>query len=79
MEMVNPFEMTGESPLFNIATGKSVVSETENFLLNINVVGDRERNKFIDECRKGQRAMKKELRDRNVQLSQQKLEKKELH
>ena len=50
-EMVNPFEMTGESPLFNIATGKSVVSETENFLLNINVIGDRERNKFIDECR----------------------------
>ena len=28
-EMVNPFEMTGESPLFNIATGKSIMSVTE--------------------------------------------------
>ena len=28
-EMVNPFEMTGEIPLFNIATGKSIMSVTE--------------------------------------------------
>ena len=50
-EMVNPFEMTVESPLFNIATGKSVMSETEHFLLNTDFIGDRERNKFIDECK----------------------------
>ena len=47
-EMVNPFDVTGENMLFNISTGKSVKSETENFLLTINIIGDRERNKFID-------------------------------
>ena len=48
-EMVNPFEMTEESPLFNIVTGNSVMSETENFLLNIDLIGGRERNKVMDE------------------------------
>ena len=43
--------MTGESPLFNIATGKSVISKTEDVLLNIDIIGGRERNRFIDECR----------------------------
>ena len=75
-EMVNPFEMAGESPLFNIATRKSVMSETDNFLLNIDIIGDRERNKFLESSGKGQRDLKKELRDRNFELSQQKLEKK---
>ena len=50
-EMVNPLEMAEESPLFNIVTGKSVMSETENFFLNIDLIGGRERNKVIDECR----------------------------
>ena len=35
--------MTGESPLFNIATGKSVISKTEDVLLNIDTIGDREK------------------------------------
>ena len=43
--MVNPF------PLFDIITEKSVMSEIENFLLNIDIIGDGERNKFMDECR----------------------------
>lgn len=46
-KMVNPLEMTGESSLFSIATGKSFMSETENFLLFIDIIGDRERNKFM--------------------------------
>ena len=50
-EMINTFKMTWVNPLFNIATGKSVKSETENFLLNIDIIRDRERNRFIDECR----------------------------
>ena len=50
-EMVNPFKITEESPLFNIATGKLVMSETENFLLNIDIIRERERKMFIDECR----------------------------
>ena len=46
-KMANPFEMTVESSLFNIATGKSFMSETENFLLFIDIIGDRKRNKFM--------------------------------
>ena len=61
-EIVNTFEMTGESPLFNIATGKSVKSETENFLLNIDIIRDRERNKFRDECRKRPERFEKRIK-----------------
>ena len=61
-EMVNTFEMTWVSPLFNIATGKSVKSETENFLLNIDIIRDRERNKFIDECRKRPERFEKRIK-----------------
>ena len=50
--MTNPFEMTGKIPLLNIANGKSVKSETESFQLNIDITGNKERFKFIDECRK---------------------------
>ena len=49
--MTSAFEMKGESPLFNIATGKLVSSETKNFILNIDIIGDRERKNFVDECR----------------------------
>ena len=35
--------MTGESPLFNIATRKSVISKTEDVLLNIDTIGGREK------------------------------------
>ena len=52
-KMANPFEMTGESPLFNIATGKSVMLKIENFHLNIDIIGNTERNKLIDECTEG--------------------------
>ena len=60
--MVNTSEKTGESPLFNIDTGKSVKSETENFLLNIDIIRDRERNKFIDECRKRPERFEKRIK-----------------
>ena len=37
-EMANPFKMARKGLLLNIATGKSITSETENFLLNINIL-----------------------------------------
>ena len=42
--------MIKETPLYNIATGKAASAETEEFLLNIANIGDKERKKFIDEC-----------------------------
>ena len=74
--MANPCEMTRESPLFNIATGKSVILKTENFLLNIDIIGDTERNMFIDECT--ERPKRFEERIKKQKLSQQKLEKKRI-
>ena len=74
--MTNPFEMTGKIPLLNIANGKSVKSETESFQLNIDITGNKERFKFIDECRERSKIWKKEPRYRNSQLLQHKLKKK---
>ena len=37
-EMANPFKMARKGLLLNIATGKSITSETENFLLNIKIL-----------------------------------------
>ena len=42
--------MEDEEHLFNLATGKSVSKETENFFLNIVKIGNSERTKFIDDC-----------------------------
>ena len=77
--MTNPFEMTGKIPLLNIANGKSVKSETRTFQLNIDITGNKEKFKLIDECRERSKNWKKESRYRNSQLLQQKLKKKELH
>ena len=54
--MVNPF------PLFDIITEKSVMSEIENFLLNIDIIGDGERNKFMDECRERPERFKERIK-----------------
>ena len=39
-ENLNPFNMEDKEHLFNLATGKSVSKETENFLLNIVKIGN---------------------------------------
>ena len=47
---LNPFNREDKGHLFNLATGKSVSKETENFFLNIVKIGNSERTKFIDDC-----------------------------
>ena len=49
---MNPFKMSSNSGLHNIATGKSTSEKTEDFLLNIDAIGENERDKFIKECKK---------------------------
>ena len=46
-ENLNPFNLKDKEHLFNIATGKSVCKETEDFLGEI---GNAELVKFIKEC-----------------------------
>ena len=47
---MNPFGTINPLYLFNMATCKSVLQKTEEFLLNISKIGEEERNKFILEC-----------------------------
>ena len=48
---LNPFHQDiDHSRLYNIATGKSVKKETEEFLLNVTSIGNDLREKFIVEC-----------------------------
>ena len=49
-ENMNPFEEPDSSYLFNIATGKAASKSTEEFLLNVANIGEKERKKFILEC-----------------------------
>ena len=49
-EDLNPFNMEDKEHLFNLATGKSVSKETEDFLLNIVKIGNAERTRIIDDC-----------------------------
>ena len=48
---MNPFDINNDrSKLYNLATGKSVQTETEEFLLNVNTIGRKRREQFIQEC-----------------------------
>lgn len=48
---LNPFSSdTNASFLYNIYTGKSCKTETADFLLNFEKIGNKERDKFIKEC-----------------------------
>ena len=38
--MINPFDQADKKRLYNIATGKAVFVDTEQFLLSVNVRGD---------------------------------------
>ena len=49
-ENLNPFNMDDKEHLYNIATGKSVSKQTEDFLLHVLEIGNKERIKFINEC-----------------------------
>ena len=49
-DTMSPFDDIEKQHLYNIATGKSVSTETENFLLNIQENGEKARKKFIEEC-----------------------------
>lgn len=50
---VNPFsESLDLDTLINITTGKSCTKETENVFLNVDGIGRKDREAFIDECAK---------------------------
>ena len=49
-ENLNPFNMSDQNHLFNIASGKSAHENTDKFLLNIVKLGDAELLKFVSEC-----------------------------
>ena len=49
-ENLNPFNLEDKEHLFNIATGKSVTKETEDFLLHVVEIGNAARITFINEC-----------------------------
>lgn len=48
---LNPFTSeASDLPLVNISTGRAASNLTSDFLLNVISIGDRARDKFIDEC-----------------------------
>ena len=48
---------------------KSVMSETDNFHVNIDIIGDRERNKFTDECRKSPERFEERIKRQKLSTS----------
>ena len=48
---LNPFTLeASELPLVNISTGKAASDLTSEFLINVQSIGNKSRDKFIDEC-----------------------------
>ena len=69
--MVNPF------PLFDII--KKKIKKIKNFLLNIDIIGDGERNKFMDECRERPERFEEKIKRQKLSTFPAEAGKKELH
>lgn len=51
-ERINPFSVAiTKDALLNISTGRSVPDEVENFLLNIEVIGENMKKQLIEQCK----------------------------
>lgn len=67
-DTMNPFHPDTEKEcLYNLSTGKAASKGTENFLLNIDKIGEVERQKFTDECVKDPARFEERIQNQRLQ------------